>query len=509
MWTSKNKHTQKDYYLLVLGVILMVFAYSQSPLYTSNQNQYFLHGMAESGLGSLNQDWLASTKEPTPAFTFLVKWTFLLLKSEVWFYFYYAVLIGVYFLSLLGILNQVFNIRESKPKFLLAISLIIFSHSAGFRYFLTKSLGPEWDFIFDGGVAGQRLLGTVFQPSTFGVLMIFSLLLFINNRPFFSAILAAVTADIHPTYLLTAALLVGGYILTSYYENKEFKKPFLIGLCSLTAVFPILIYIFINFWGGNESAEAYRILTQIRIPHHAIISEWFNITSLIKIAVIIWGLSIIRKRPRIFIPLSTVFLFSLTLSFIQYFIESNFLALVFPWRPSALLVPICSAIIFGKIASCVCDTHRNPKSEKLIIILSISLSIILAVLGIFRTTLLLEKKINSPESELFAWVKETSNDSDKYLIPVGLETFRTSTARPVYVDFFAIPYRNEDVIQWYHRVLSANKYYQDGECEELAFIRNDAKITYIITEKEKIQPDCKSYELAFQGDHYLAYKFKE
>jgi len=169
----------------------MVFAYMQSPLYTSNQNQYFLQGMAESGLGSLDQDWLASTKEPTPAFTFLVKWTFLLLKSEVWFYFYYAVLIGIYFLSLLGILNQVFNIRESRSKFLLTASLIIFSHSVGFRFFLTKSLGPEWAFLLDGGVAGQRLLGTVFQPSTFGILLVLSLYLFIIKKPFLSAVAPA------------------------------------------------------------------------------------------------------------------------------------------------------------------------------------------------------------------------------------------------------------------------------------------------------------------------------
>jgi len=484
----------------------MVFAYSQSPLYTSNQNQYFLHGMAEAGLGSLDQDWIASTLEPTPAFTFLVKWTFLLLKSEMWFYFYYAVLIGIYFLSLLGILNHVFNIWESKSKFLLTISLIIFSHSAGLRFFLTESLGPEWAFILDGGVAGQRLLGTVFQPSTFGILLVLSLFLFIIKKPFLSAVLAAITADIHPTYLFSAALLVGGYMLASYYEKKDFKKPFLIGLLSLITVFPILIYVFLNFWGANESVEAYRILTEISLPHHAIIREWFNLTSFIKIAVIIGGLAIVRKRPRIFIPLTVVFLSSLTLSLIQFFIKSNFLALIFPWRPSTLLVPVCSTIILGKISFIVCNKLQKFKAERIIIISSFSLSIILAALGIFRMTFLFEKKINSPESELFEWVHQTSNDSDRYLIPIGLETFRTSTLRPAYVDFFAIPYSNEDIIQWYHRVLAVNKYYQEDDCKELKYINSNEKFTYVITEKEKIQPNCKSYDLVFQDDHYIAYK---
>ncbi len=487
----------------------MVFAYMQSPLYTSNQNQYFLQGMAESGLGSLDQDWLASTKEPTPVFTFLVKWTFLLLKSEVWFYFYYAVLIGIYFLSLLGILNQVFNIRESRSKFLLTTSLIIFSHSVGFRFFLTKSLGPEWAFLLDGGVAGQRLLGTVFQPSTFGILLILSLYLFIIKKPFLSAVLAAITANIHPTYLFSAALLVGGYILASYCEKKDLKKPFLIGLLSLVAVFPILFYIFSNFWGANESAEAYRILAEIRLPHHAIISEWFNLTSLIKVTIIIGGLTIVRKLPRIFIPLTVVFLSSFILSLIQYFLKSNFIALIFPWRPSALLVPVCSTIIFGKISSWICNKPQKPKVEGIIIITSIFLSIFLAALGLFRMSLLFEKKANSPESELYTWVHQTSNDSDRYLIPISLETFRTSTLRPAYIDFFAIPYSIEDIFQWYHRVLAVNKFYQGGECKELMFIRNDEEFTYVITEKEKIQPDCESYDLVFQDDHYLVYKFNK
>ena len=57
-----------------------VFAviYAQSPLYTSNQNQYFIHGLASAGYGYLQQDWLANTLDPTPVFSFLVKWGYTL-----------------------------------------------------------------------------------------------------------------------------------------------------------------------------------------------------------------------------------------------------------------------------------------------------------------------------------------------------------------------------------------------------------------------------------------------
>src|SRR5690242_17866429 len=43
-------------------VVLFAVAHTQCPLYYSNQNQYFLHGLAAGGLGYLNEDWLANTQ---------------------------------------------------------------------------------------------------------------------------------------------------------------------------------------------------------------------------------------------------------------------------------------------------------------------------------------------------------------------------------------------------------------------------------------------------------------
>src|SRR5262245_48475073 len=56
----------------LVWALVFGLAYTQAPLYFSNQNQYFLHGMAQAGRGFLNEDWLAKTRDPTPAFSFLV-----------------------------------------------------------------------------------------------------------------------------------------------------------------------------------------------------------------------------------------------------------------------------------------------------------------------------------------------------------------------------------------------------------------------------------------------------
>src|SRR5207237_9961378 len=58
--------------LFLIVTPLFAVAYAEAPLYYSNQNQYFLHGLADAGYGSLDQDWLANTHDPTPVFSGLV-----------------------------------------------------------------------------------------------------------------------------------------------------------------------------------------------------------------------------------------------------------------------------------------------------------------------------------------------------------------------------------------------------------------------------------------------------
>src|SRR5438105_6292167 len=92
-----------------LGVVRSLFwaaafalAYGQAPLYYSNQNQYFLHGLADAGYGSLNEDWLAQTGDPTPIFSALV--TVTVRYFHPWmFYLFHGVLLAVYVAVLLGV----------------------------------------------------------------------------------------------------------------------------------------------------------------------------------------------------------------------------------------------------------------------------------------------------------------------------------------------------------------------------------------------------------------------
>jgi hypothetical protein len=156
--------------LCTLAILAFGLAYSQSPLYTSNQNQYFLHGAARAGIGFLSEDWLANTADPTPVFSWIVEWTYRLLPPEA-FYLEYLLLFGVYLAGMWLLGDALFELRTSGTRALLFLTFIVVLHSAALRVIQGRLLGETWEYLWDGGVASQRLLGTVFQPSSFGVLL--------------------------------------------------------------------------------------------------------------------------------------------------------------------------------------------------------------------------------------------------------------------------------------------------------------------------------------------------
>jgi hypothetical protein len=57
---------------VVAACLLFAGANYQWPLFSSNQNTYFLSGLAHAGFGHLSSDWLAQQTDPVPVFSALV-----------------------------------------------------------------------------------------------------------------------------------------------------------------------------------------------------------------------------------------------------------------------------------------------------------------------------------------------------------------------------------------------------------------------------------------------------
>src|SRR5262249_50295621 len=119
---------------------VFALAHTQAPLYYSNQNQYFLHGLADAGYGHLSEDWLANTRDPTPVFSALVAITYRYI-GEWAFYGYYAVLLVVYFISLVRLCDVMPVRPTSAASRFIFLTLLVAVHAAVLRWASVRLFG--------------------------------------------------------------------------------------------------------------------------------------------------------------------------------------------------------------------------------------------------------------------------------------------------------------------------------------------------------------------------------
>ena len=483
---------------------LFALAYNQAPLYTSNQNQYLLHGYAQAGYGTLSEDWLANTADPTPVFSFLVAVTIRLFHNENFFFVYYALLMGIYFFSLFGIVEQVFSLRSLRLIAHIFIVVIILLHSTVLRYLLLRLLGGEWSYLFEGGVAGQRLLGPVFQPSTFGVFLLLSIYLYLRDKKNLAVLSAVLAATFHPTYLLSAAALTLAYLIDTFRGQKKIWPVVRLGILALVAVAPILIYTLIKFWGGSSEidAAARDILVNVRIPPHAIVSAWFNATVVVKLAFLGAGLFLAR-RHRLFglllVPLSLL----IGLTIVQVISKNTALALLFPWRLSTWLVPVSVGLIVAKLVTAAIP--RVPASLERTLKMTGLVVIGLAVAaGITRTYLEGVESAGLSYRPIEAYVALHRQPGQQYLTPSKLYDFRLEAGVPIYVDFLSIPYQGADVVEWYRRSLLTNRFYRRATCDRLSEFF-DEKVTHVVLPVD-FPEDCPQLVEIYGDSAFMLYE---
>lgn len=491
--------------------LAFALAYSQDPLFTSNQNQYFLHGLAWAGYGNLKADWLANTVDPTPLFSSLVRHSYLVAGSWV-FYAEYGLMIAIYLASLLVIVRSVFSDESSLRRELALVTVLTVVHSAAIRYLLGRLPGDHWAYLLEAGVAGQRLLGPVFEPSVFGVLLVLSLALFLRGRPVWASVAASGAALVHPTYLLSAALLVGGYIVVLLWFEHRHAVAGVAAALALLTVSPSVIHTAQVFGSGSASvvSDAASVLVHFRIPHHAVISDWLDITVPIKAGFVLAGLWLIR-RTRVFVPLAVLFTGGVVLSLIQALTSSDRLALLFPWRVSTVLVPIGVCLVAARsLAWGLPRLEKRLRSrERLLGYMSGSVLAALALAGIFAFGLQIRRLTADPAQPLYREVRSILAPDQTYFIPPKLQDFRLATGAPIFVDFKSIPYRGSDVLAWYERIRVAQFFYRDQvtdvDCGQLDRALA-AGVTHVVLSRPQFGADCEGLHKLWGDSSFALYR---
>ncbi|NIM94844.1 MAG: hypothetical protein GTO18_14180 [Anaerolineales bacterium] len=492
--------------ILLWGMLLGI-AYSQSPLYTSNQNQYFLHGIADSGFGFMSDDWLANTIDPTPVFSMLVHITTQFLDERL-FYLFFLLLFSVHIYSLWSITDRIYDLKSSPVKSLLFLTLIFILHSALLRSILAHVISRPWEYIFDAGVAGQRLLGPVLQPSTFGVFLLLSIERFLRGKPYQAVLAACLAATMHPTYLLSAAVLTFSYMVITFREKGIFKDTLSIGALAMVLILPILAYIFRSFLPTSPAAQ--EILVNFRIPVHAIPSQWFDLTVIVKGIIILLAMILVRDS-RLFVIMLISAALAVALTFLQIILGDDGLALLFPWRISTYLVPLGSAILAAQLVSIIVSrvhgwTSRHPSWVPSLSLLLIGLTVIT---GLVVFWIRLEEKRTSLEQSMYAFVSANVSEGDQYMVPPKMQDFRLETGAPIVADLKSIPYKGSEVLEWYERVRHLQWFYRDQpeyvDCALLYEAVEDYSVTHVVLGPDQRGLACEGMVEVYEDGMYGVY----
>jgi hypothetical protein len=518
---------------LPLAAIAFALAHTQTPLYYSNQNQYFLQGLADAGRGHLAADWLANTRDPTPVFSALVSATYSV-AGEWPFHVYYFLLLAIYFVSLVRLCDVLPRRPESPTARLIFYALLIAVHAAALRAGSARLLGTDYPWYLQCGVAGQYVLGPGLQPSAFGVLLVTAVALLAHGRYLWAAACWCAAATLHSTYLLPAAFLTLGSLAVLLRERRV-RLALTVGLASLLAVLPVVVYNLRQFSPTSPEAfaEAQSLLVELRIPHHAVVGKWLDGIAWGQIAWVALGIFLTRGT-RLFPVLAVCASLAVALTLAQLATGSDFLALLFPWRVSAVLVPVATAVILANVASrlAVRIEGRTARRAGAGVIAG------LAAAGVAMMALRVGYRMDPGELPALEHVRANAEPGDVYLvpvtvprvgsgpkgsvstsftpppragrsghlIPVDLQRVRLFTGAPIYVDFKAIPYQDVEVLEWHRRLRRAEAWFSRKAWGP--GVRDDLRaegVTHVLVPADRV-PEADFLELKYADDSYRLYE---
>jgi hypothetical protein len=506
---------------------LFVAAHVQAPLYYSNQNQYFLHGLAATGRGDLARDWLANTRDPTPVFSAGVAGAYSTVGESA-FYGIYAVLIGVYFVSLVSLIDATLGLPRSRPARFVLLTLLVVVHAAVFRLaslYVTGTAVPQYlhyrmaavdvPRYAQFGVAGQYLLGPGLQPSAIGVLLLASLVAFTRDRLVWAAVLTAAACAVHATYLLPAAMFTAAYMVLLLKDGR-WRAALLLGLGTLLAVAPV-VYCGLTEFGQTtpeQFAEAQRVLAVERIPHHTLVSRWWDRPAQAQVAWVVFAI-LLAWRTRLFGLMAIPAVLAAALTLVQAKTGSLPLALVFPWRISVVLVPVATAVILTRLVAFLTPLPSGSVWPGWLAraVAAAALAAVVAG-GVYVSTREPQRMypIDEAELPLLAFVEPHRKPGEVYLIPVDkggkLEQFRLMTGAAVYVDWKSIPYRDVELLEWWRRVGQVTRWYAANDWDRFHADLVTAGITHVVIPAADDTEDAVTLEPVYEDDGYAVYRVK-
>lgn len=460
----------------------------------SNQNTYLLHAAARSGrYEALGADWWMHTTDPVPLFTWFAT---ALLRSGLGSLVAVNAMIGAAFL--IGLVECAARLSrapiEREHKWLVGAAL----SSCWLACPMT------WRMTVFEGVAEQYAYRGFLQPSNAGVALVWMIAAFMAGRPRVAVLLGMFATALHGTYLLPLVCTSAGFLL----HERPFAQR------ERHAV--VLLCVGVVLVGGTSAwrfsptdaatfQSATELLVTQRIPHHADPCVWMGPSVAFQAILFVVGVSLCGRRGAWVLSLTAGLAACLTLA-VWAVPSAQTLALMFPWRVFAILLPITSTVI---IASGVRrGLAKAPQTLSRVIVLAFFVcTAIASVSGVRKMMAEPTASVALARQLRTHWLE--SNHDATTLVDPAWDQVRLNADIPIFVDFKSHPYRDVEVMAWWRRIRLARAFYsgRDSErCSALEEIVAEAPTLKWILTSPGFPLSCRGVHQVDKDDNGTIYR---
>lgn len=425
--------------------------------FVSNQNTYLVHAARRSGAyPQLEADWLAHTTDPTPFFT----WLMAPLLSIAGTYSLLAVnaLLGAACLAGLVFAAEALLPDDAPraPRWTVACALA------------AAWLAGPWPQIAFEGAADQYVLRHYLQPANFGVLLLCGLALGLHGRPLAGAAVAALSAILHPTYVPSVLLLAGTALVLE--RDMPWRRRAALAALTGALLAPPLIWTATQFEPSDAGTflAAQKIIADSRIPHHTVPQRWFGLDDLFRALIVAAAILLARRSGKLHLGTFAGVCVAGTLAAVAL-PQLYMLRLAFPWRISAWLVPLCTAVLGAALLGRLTRfSHRRPRV--------VSLSVLGAVWGIAMVVAVVDglkrlRRRMGPGVSLALEAQRRGAPTDVVVSPPSWDHLRLNAPVAIFADWKSHPYADREVLEWDRRVKLLRKLYPCADREALEWDR--------------------------------------
>ncbi len=408
-----------------------------------NQNQYLLPVVGD------RSDWLAGQGDPYPVFTSLASVFYELggytgLRVAA-FLFTAVALWGVYLVAR--------SLSDSEPVQIVATVLVGLTLLP-----VGQGSGQEYLSAFHG-LAGQYVMWkpAYLQPSAAGCIVLLAFGLWLWNRVWWAAALTVVAGLIHPTYVVVAGVGLVAAAVADLVGGRGWRR--LPGYAATVVVAFALTSVFnpdVSGLAGSTGAEEMRAFAFERIPHHTLWTSW-RTHDLVLLALIVMGIVVARPLQQgrwLAVWMGAVTVISLGSAAVVEWTRWTALALLFPWRITAILVPVAATVVAVRLGMLLAGLRVRHWRVVVVAVAGAA-----AVWGLASTLREERPTVSDPAVRAVLAAQPTGTG----LVPLNADNVRANARVAVYVDWKSPPYTADGLATWWERVDQVAAFERDPE----------------------------------------------